>query len=102
MVYLYTVSDLGSRPPGMTFELWSNDILSTTWQHEADNGALDPYVTYNSVSRRFEIKFPAGNLQANYLKVVIGNTAPEIDLAEINALMVIAGIPGVTGCADLP
>lgn len=91
IIYLYTLNNL-VVPSGMTWQLYSNDILGTTWQAETLNS-----VTYDSTARRFEILFQAGNLTVNYLKVVVGNTAPAINFTEVVPLLVISGSPGSTG-----
>lgn len=104
MIYLYTLNNLGVVLPGaMDFELYSNANLPALvpWQLEANSATLNPLVNYNTTLSRFEIKFPAGNLTVNYLKLVVdNNTATPIDFTEVVPLQAIPGSAGFSGVVE--
>ncbi len=79
LIYLYTTTDLGAAALGLTWNLFTNDFLGTTW----DPATFSSGVTYNSVRQRFEIK--VDGLSVNYLKLVldIPLAGPAIDFTEV-------------------
>ncbi len=80
-IHLYTRTNLGaSALTGLTWALFTNDILGTAWN------VATPTITgvnYNSVMHRFEIDI--ASLSVNYLKLVldISLTGSAIDFTEV-------------------
>ena len=64
--YLYTANNLGGVPPGMTWELWSNNGATLSldpWQLEGDALTMAPLVTYDTGNRRFVIQLNSETIQ---------------------------------------
>jgi hypothetical protein len=80
-IYLYTGANLDAASlSGLTWALYSNDFLFTSW--DLVSSAIAG-VTYNIVRQRFEIEL--ASLSANYLKLVLSVplTVPTIDFTEV-------------------
>lgn len=89
-LYLYTQNNLGPAPAGLTWRLYSNDILTTPWNLESP-----PAVTYDTTKRRFVLVLPPTS--AAYLKVVVDLVdlaAPALDFTEVKVEQVLTGTVG--------
>jgi hypothetical protein len=80
LVYLYTSDSPGLNPAGLTWRLYTTNVLGSNW-----NPPLTPAVDYDTINRRFVIRFPNSN--ALYLKLVVDLSllAPNLDFTEVVA-----------------
>jgi hypothetical protein len=86
-IHLYTRTNLGANPlPGLTWALYTNDILGTNW--DAATPSITG-VTYNSAMQRFEISTAA--LSVNYIKLVldVSLAASAIDFTEVQVFHIL-------------
>ncbi|MBU0673827.1 MAG: hypothetical protein KJ950_04220 [Proteobacteria bacterium] len=85
MIYLYTDQLFRGSTSSLLWRLFSTDILGSGWREET-LGSLS--AQYDSVNKRFII--PIGNLQNNYLKIMVQLrlNAPDISFSEVVALQV--------------
>lgn len=93
-IYIYvddlTQSNLGAVPLGLSWEVYSNDILGTSWNPETTVPVI-----YDAVNQRFEVALPA--LNAIYLKFVLDWTGVfNINFTEVQAEQVLSAIAGST------
>ena len=91
-LYLYTQTNLGVAPLGLTWRVYSNnDPVLTPWAQQ-----LAVTVSYDTINQRFVIDLPA--LKVNYLKVVVDLdvVAPVFDFTEVQCEQILHGTVGST------
>jgi hypothetical protein len=86
-IFLYTQTDLGSAPPGVTLRVYINDNFSFNPWTQVVGFAW----SYDPIKQRFVLVLPG--VQANYVKVVVDLNIPTttVNFTEVQAEQVVHG-----------